>query len=84
MPEANEMKVLRKSVGKPKRDRIRSQKIIEFCGIQPINKGVERKRERDEHATKMDVETLVKISIDNIPAGRRSPGRPKINGGTCE
>ena len=26
---------------------------------------------------RMDPERLVKISRDNIPAGRRSPGRPK-------
>jgi hypothetical protein len=39
---------------------------------------VERKRrEGDEHVTRMDVERSVKISRDNIPAGRRSPGRPK-------
>jgi hypothetical protein len=30
-----------------------------------------------ENTTKMDAERLVKISRDNIPAGRRSPGRPK-------
>ena len=32
---------------------------------------------RDEHITRMDAERLVKISRDNIPARRRSPGRPK-------
>ena len=36
-----------------------------------------RIREWDEHVTIIDVETLVKISMDNIPAGRRSPGRLK-------
>jgi hypothetical protein len=38
---------------------------------------VERRREWDEHVTRMYTERLVKISRDNIPAGRRSPGRPK-------
>ena len=34
--EANEMKVLRKIVGKTEIDRIRSQQIRESCDIQPI------------------------------------------------
>ena len=60
-------------------DRIRSQKIRESCGIQPISEWVEirRRREWDKHLTRLDAERLVKISRDNIPAGRRSPGRPK-------
>ena len=37
MLEANEMKVVRKIVGKTKIDRLRSQQIRESCGIQPIN-----------------------------------------------
>ena len=80
MLEANEIKELRKIVGKTKIDRIRSQQIRESCGIQPINQWVKKKkrrRERDEHVTRTDAERLVKISRDNIPAGRRSPGRPK-------
>jgi hypothetical protein len=38
---------------------------------------VERRREWDEHLTRMDAERSAKISRDNIPAGRRSPGRSK-------
>ena len=54
------------------------QQIKEFCGIQPINEWVgRRRREWDEHITRMDAERLVKISKDNVPAGR-SPGRRKI------
>ena len=30
-----------------------------------------------DHVTGMDAERLVKISRDNIPAGRKSPRRPK-------
>ena len=57
---------------------LRSQQIWESCGIQPIDEWVKGKgREWDEYATRMDVERLVKISSDNIPAGRRCPGRPK-------
>ena len=71
------MKVLRKIVGKTKIDRIRSQTTSEFCGIQPIDECVEKRRKWDEHVTRMDAERLVKISRDDIPAGRGSPGRPK-------
>ena len=60
MLEANEMKVLRKIVGKAKIGRIRSQQIRESCGIQTINDWVERRRRRrrewDEHVTRMDAE----------------------------
>ena len=67
MFEANEMKVARKIVGKTKIDRIRSQQIRDSCGIQPINEWVERRRRRewDQHVTRMDAERLVKISKDN-------------------
>ena len=65
MLEANEMKVLKKIVGKTKIDRIRSQQIRESCGIQPINEQVERRRrEWDQHVTIMEAESLVKISRD--------------------
>ena len=39
MLEANEIKVLRKIVGKTKIDRIRNQQITESSGIQPIISG---------------------------------------------
>ena len=69
------MKVLRKKADKTKIDR--SQQIRESCGVQPINEWVEtRRREWDQHVTKMDAERLVKISKDNIPVGR-SPGCAK-------
>ena len=42
-------------------DRIRSQPISEFCGIIPINEWVERRRrELDEHITRMDAERFGK------------------------
>ena len=34
-------------------------------------------RARGEHVTRMYAERLVKITRDNMYAGRRSPGRPK-------
>ena len=39
--------------------------------------GKKKKKEWNEHVTRMDAGRLVKISRENIPAGRRSPGRPK-------
>ena len=78
MLNANEIKVLRKIVGKTKIDRIRSQQIRKSRCIQPVNEWVEKRiREWDLHVTRMDVEKLVKISRGNIPVGRRSPKRPK-------
>ena len=74
--EKNEKKELRKIAGEAKIDRIRNQQIREPCGIH--NEWVERRRrEWDQHVTRMDAERLVKISRDNIPAGRRSPGHPE-------
>ena len=73
MLEANEMKVLRKIIYKTKIDGIRSQQIRESCSIQPINEFVERRRRRkewDEHVTRMDAERLVQILSDNITAVR--------------
>ena len=64
------MKVLRKIVDKTKIDRIRSQQIRESCGVQSINEWEERRREWDEHLKRMDAKSLVKISMDNIPARR--------------
>ena len=56
---ANEMKVLRKIVSKTKIDRLRSQQIRKSCGMQPINKWVEKRREWDQHVTRIDAERLV-------------------------
>ena len=51
---------------------------MQSCGIQRISEWVKRlRREWDQHVTRMIAERLVKISRDNIPAGRRSPERPK-------
>jgi len=67
MLEANDIKVLRKILGKSKIDRIRCQK-----SENPVV-WVKIRREWDVHVTRMNAERLVKISSDNIPAGKRSP-----------
>ena len=36
-----------------------------------------RRREWDQHVTRIDAERLVKTTRDNTLVGRRSPGRPK-------
>ena len=54
---------------------IKNQLIRESCDIQPINEGVERRREWNEYVTKKDAERLVKISRDNIPAGKKKISR---------
>ena len=71
------MEILGKIVFKAKINVVWSQQIRKSCGIQPVNKWVERrKREWDDHVTRMDAEILVKISRENVPDGI-SPGRPK-------
>ena len=66
MLEANEVKVIRKIVGKSKMYRIRNQQIRNSCDNQPINEWVERRREWDEHVTRVDLERLFKMSRDNM------------------
>ena len=50
------MKVLRKIVGKTEIDRIRSQKIIESSGLQPINEW----KEEEDNATNTEQEWTLK------------------------
>ena len=60
------------------KNRIRSQQVREFYGVQSIHEWMERRRrEWDQHVIRMDAERLAKISRDNLPVGRRPPGRPK-------
>ena len=56
----NEVKVLRKIVHKTKIDIIRSQQIRESCCVQHINEWVERRREWDQHVTKLGAERIIK------------------------
>ena len=86
MLEANMMKVLRKIVDKTKIDRIRSQQIIESCGINEWVKRRRRRRRRrrrewDQHVKEW-MKRLVKISRDSISVGKRSPKPLKKDGAT--
>ena len=64
----------RKNTWQNKSRYIKKPTTRESCGIQPINEWVERRRrEWDEHVTRMNAERLLKISRDNITTGRRSP-----------
>ena len=69
MLETKETKQLRKIVGKTKIDIMRSQKIRKSYGIKPINEWVERRRELEEHVSRMDDERLVKTSRTSVLAG---------------
>ena len=71
------MKYLRKIVGKRKIDRIRSQQIRESCGIQPINEWMKKRREWDEHVTRIDAEQLVKISRDKYTCWKKISRKPE-------
>ena len=46
------------------------------CGIQPIIEWVERRKKWDKHVKRIDAERLVKISSENMPAGRRTSEHP--------
>ena len=62
------MKVLRKTFGKIKVNRIRNGQIREFCDIEPIKGWMGgRKKEWDEGVTRIDAETFVKIARDKLP-----------------
>ena len=78
----NETKVLTKIVEKTKIDRIRSQQIRESCGIQLLMSGRKEEEEEEERMGRpcnknFYAERFVKFTRDNIPAGSRSPERPK-------
>ena len=49
-----------------------NQRILRYLTKEWVER---RRREWDEHVITMNAERLVKISRDNVHAGRRSPGR---------
>ena len=78
MLESQEMNTLRRIIGKTRLDRVRNEYAREQCEIQPINDWVIRRRQEwNDHVSRMDANRIAKITRDNIPTGRRSPGRPR-------
>ncbi|XP_057666772.1 uncharacterized protein LOC130900278 [Diorhabda carinulata] len=77
MMERAEMKVLRRIARKTLLDRERSENIRK-CKIYDVNEWVlSRKKEWNEHISRMDNNRLVKIARDKSPLGRRSTDRPR-------
>ncbi|KYQ46837.1 hypothetical protein ALC60_14128, partial [Trachymyrmex zeteki] len=73
----SEMKILRSTVGKTRRDRVRNDNIRQQCNIQDIVRwGRERRRNWNQHISRMNRDRLVKIARDGKPKGSRLPGRP--------
>ncbi|KAI4472235.1 hypothetical protein M0802_017027 [Mischocyttarus mexicanus] len=71
------MNILRPIVGKTRKDRIRNTSIRKECDIQDIIKwGRVRRRNWDEHISRMDADRMVKAARDYKPTGIRPPGRP--------
>ena len=78
MLETTEMNILRKIVGKTRRDRVRNENIRQQLEIEKIGEWVERRRnEWNAHISRMATDRLVRTARDNIPDGKRSPGRPR-------
>ncbi|XP_045473979.1 uncharacterized protein LOC123680232 [Harmonia axyridis] len=76
--ETTEMRVLRRIAGKTLFDREKSENIRRTCGVENINEWVlGRKREWNDHISRMDEERMVRIARDRSPLGRRSLGRPR-------
>jgi hypothetical protein len=80
------MKVLRKIIGKTRRERISNENIRQTCNIQNNADWITRRRhEWNEHITRMNTQIIVRQARDNHPRTRRSFGRPKKDGRTtCE
>lgn len=72
-----EMRVLRTITGKTLRDRIRSETIRETCKVQDIVRWTrQRRRDWNEHVSRMDNNRIARMARDGKVGGRRLPGRP--------
>lgn len=78
MLEVTEMKTLRRIAAKTMRDGVTNREIRERCGVQNITEWVSRRRrEWNDHISRMSEDRLVRRVRDNRPVGWRSRGRPK-------
>lgn len=76
--ETTEMKILRRISGKTLLDRERSENIRGQCNVDNINEWVlQRKKQWNEHISRMANNRLVRITRDKSPSGKRSVGRPR-------
>ncbi|XP_057671965.1 uncharacterized protein LOC130903732 [Diorhabda carinulata] len=74
--EIAEIKVLRRIAGKTLLDRERSENIRRFCEIDDVNEWVlSRKKDWNEHISRMDNNRVVKTARDKFPLSRRSTDR---------
>ncbi|KAI4474680.1 hypothetical protein M0802_015500 [Mischocyttarus mexicanus] len=69
------MNILRLIILKTSKDHIRTVNIKHECNIQDIVKRV-RRRNRDEHISRIDAYRMVKEARYNRSKGIRPPGRP--------
>jgi hypothetical protein len=73
-----EIKVLRKIIGKTRRDRISNEYIRQTCNIRNIANWITRRRHKwNEHITRMNPQIIVRQAPDNHPRTRRSVRRTK-------
>lgn len=77
--ETTELNILRRIIGKTRRDSVRSKEIREECNIQRIEEWIIRRREEwKSHVSRMGVDRLVRRGGQKgIPEGRRGIGRPR-------
>ncbi|XP_019755972.1 uncharacterized protein LOC109534668 [Dendroctonus ponderosae] len=74
--ETDVMKILRRITGKTLLDREGSENVRIACNVKNINKWVaNRKKEWNEHITRIDHRRLVRMARNKSPLGRRDVGR---------
>lgn len=72
------MNTLRSIIGKTRRDGVRNKEVRDQCEIIDINKFVKgRKKEWNNHVTRLRDDRITKIARDMKPLGRRGIGRPQ-------
>ena len=76
---AVQMKVLRRTIGKTKRDKIRNEKILQDLDQKPISGKIERNQLRwYGHVNRMDETRKPKQYMQARPEGRKQRGRQRV------